>query len=115
MFFVLASICITVYQTMKHIDVLITRWCVDCAVLMGYDTVPDSFGLTVTLFPHAPPTPPTLKVPTLMKATADDENPCPGYLFQEIGSILCSFCCFLLKPLKLTHIQYVAQMAHTKK
>ncbi|XP_045925083.1 AP-4 complex accessory subunit tepsin isoform X2 [Micropterus dolomieu] len=28
------------------------------------------------------------KVPTLMKATADDENPCPGYLFQEIGSIL---------------------------
>lgn len=23
-----------------------------------------------------------------MKATADDENPCPGYLFQEIGSIL---------------------------
>lgn len=29
-----------------------------------------------------------LKVPTLMKATADDENPCPGYLFQEIGSIL---------------------------
>lgn len=29
-----------------------------------------------------------LKVPTLMKATADDETPCPGYLFQEIGSIL---------------------------
>nr|XP_061807128.1 AP-4 complex accessory subunit tepsin-like [Nerophis lumbriciformis] len=28
------------------------------------------------------------KVPTLMKATADDESPCPGYLFQEIGSIL---------------------------
>uniref|UniRef100_A0A3Q3IZY8 Uncharacterized protein n=1 Tax=Monopterus albus TaxID=43700 RepID=A0A3Q3IZY8_MONAL len=28
-----------------------------------------------------------LKVPTLMKATADDENPCPGYLFQEIGKI----------------------------
>uniref|UniRef100_A0A3P9MPR1 TEPSIN adaptor related protein complex 4 accessory protein n=1 Tax=Oryzias latipes TaxID=8090 RepID=A0A3P9MPR1_ORYLA len=27
------------------------------------------------------------KVPTLMKATADDENPCPGYLFQEIGKI----------------------------
>uniref|UniRef100_A0A3Q3EWN5 TEPSIN adaptor related protein complex 4 accessory protein n=1 Tax=Labrus bergylta TaxID=56723 RepID=A0A3Q3EWN5_9LABR len=26
-------------------------------------------------------------VPTLMKATADDENPCPGYLFQEIGKI----------------------------
>uniref|UniRef100_A0A3B3ZKP1 Uncharacterized protein n=1 Tax=Periophthalmus magnuspinnatus TaxID=409849 RepID=A0A3B3ZKP1_9GOBI len=25
------------------------------------------------------------KVPTLMKATADDENPCPGYLFQEIS------------------------------
>uniref|UniRef100_A0A3P8RNK7 TEPSIN adaptor related protein complex 4 accessory protein n=1 Tax=Amphiprion percula TaxID=161767 RepID=A0A3P8RNK7_AMPPE len=25
------------------------------------------------------------KVPTLMKATADDENPCHGYLFQEIG------------------------------
>ncbi|XP_068610340.1 AP-4 complex accessory subunit tepsin [Brachionichthys hirsutus] len=25
------------------------------------------------------------KLPTLMKATADDENPCPGYLFQEIG------------------------------
>lgn len=23
-----------------------------------------------------------------MKATSDDENPCPGYLFQEIGSIL---------------------------
>uniref|UniRef100_A0A3Q0QY16 TEPSIN adaptor related protein complex 4 accessory protein n=1 Tax=Amphilophus citrinellus TaxID=61819 RepID=A0A3Q0QY16_AMPCI len=28
-----------------------------------------------------------LKVPTLMKATADDENPCPGYIFQEIGKI----------------------------
>ncbi|KAK5850624.1 hypothetical protein PBY51_001487 [Eleginops maclovinus] len=27
------------------------------------------------------------KVPTLMKATADDENPCPGYLFQDIGKI----------------------------
>uniref|UniRef100_H3C422 TEPSIN adaptor related protein complex 4 accessory protein n=1 Tax=Tetraodon nigroviridis TaxID=99883 RepID=H3C422_TETNG len=27
------------------------------------------------------------KVPILMKATADDENPCPGYLFQEIGKI----------------------------
>ncbi|KAM4623754.1 AP-4 complex accessory subunit Tepsin isoform 2-T2 [Polymixia lowei] len=27
------------------------------------------------------------KVPTLMKATTDDENPCPGYLFQEIGKI----------------------------
>ncbi|XP_077595263.1 AP-4 complex accessory subunit tepsin [Stigmatopora nigra] len=27
------------------------------------------------------------KVPTLIKATADDENPCPGYLFQEIGKI----------------------------
>ncbi|XP_026172183.1 AP-4 complex accessory subunit Tepsin isoform X2 [Mastacembelus armatus] len=27
------------------------------------------------------------KVPTLMKATADDEKPCPGYLFQEIGKI----------------------------
>ncbi|XP_061823472.1 AP-4 complex accessory subunit Tepsin isoform X2 [Nerophis lumbriciformis] len=27
------------------------------------------------------------KVPTLMKATADDESPCPGYLFQEIGKI----------------------------
>ncbi|XP_061912034.1 AP-4 complex accessory subunit tepsin isoform X2 [Entelurus aequoreus] len=31
------------------------------------------------------------KVPTLMKATADDESPCPGYLFQEIGSILWHF------------------------
>uniref|UniRef100_A0A672FBE6 TEPSIN adaptor related protein complex 4 accessory protein n=1 Tax=Salarias fasciatus TaxID=181472 RepID=A0A672FBE6_SALFA len=28
-----------------------------------------------------------LQVPTLMKATADDETPCPGYLFQEIGKI----------------------------
>ncbi|XP_019726024.1 AP-4 complex accessory subunit Tepsin isoform X5 [Hippocampus comes] len=27
------------------------------------------------------------KVPTLMKATTDDESPCPGYLFQEIGKI----------------------------
>ncbi|XP_029312731.1 LOW QUALITY PROTEIN: AP-4 complex accessory subunit tepsin [Cottoperca gobio] len=27
------------------------------------------------------------KVPTLMKATADEENPCPGYLFQDIGKI----------------------------
>ncbi|KAJ7984661.1 hypothetical protein DPEC_G00357070 [Dallia pectoralis] len=26
-------------------------------------------------------------VPTLMKATADDESPCPGYLFEEIGKI----------------------------
>uniref|UniRef100_A0A8C7Z8G4 TEPSIN adaptor related protein complex 4 accessory protein n=1 Tax=Oryzias sinensis TaxID=183150 RepID=A0A8C7Z8G4_9TELE len=30
---------------------------------------------------------PPMNVPTLMKATADDENPCPGYLFQEIGKI----------------------------
>ncbi|XP_007259360.3 AP-4 complex accessory subunit Tepsin [Astyanax mexicanus] len=27
------------------------------------------------------------KVPTLMKATADDEVPCPGYLFQDINKI----------------------------
>ncbi|KAI4873184.1 hypothetical protein NFI96_019317, partial [Prochilodus magdalenae] len=27
------------------------------------------------------------KVPTLMKATADDEAPCPGYLFEEINKI----------------------------
>ncbi|XP_010904475.2 AP-4 complex accessory subunit Tepsin isoform X2 [Esox lucius] len=27
------------------------------------------------------------QVPTLMKATADDESPCPGYLFEEIGKI----------------------------
>ncbi|KAL6095255.1 tepsin [Pungitius sinensis] len=27
------------------------------------------------------------KVPTLMKATADDDTPCPGYLFQDIGKI----------------------------
>ncbi|KAG5262933.1 hypothetical protein AALO_G00280610 [Alosa alosa] len=27
------------------------------------------------------------KVPTLMKATSDDETPCPGYLFEEIGKI----------------------------
>ncbi|KAI1886425.1 hypothetical protein AGOR_G00195630 [Albula goreensis] len=27
------------------------------------------------------------KIPTLMKATADDETPCPGYLFEEIGKI----------------------------
>ncbi|KAJ8263787.1 hypothetical protein GJAV_G00141280 [Gymnothorax javanicus] len=27
------------------------------------------------------------KVPILMKATADDEMPCPGYLFEEIGKI----------------------------
>ncbi|KAL0983983.1 hypothetical protein UPYG_G00135510 [Umbra pygmaea] len=27
------------------------------------------------------------KVPTLMKATSDDESPCPGYLFEEIGNI----------------------------
>ncbi|KAK6328264.1 hypothetical protein J4Q44_G00002420 [Coregonus suidteri] len=27
------------------------------------------------------------KVPTLMKATAHDEKPCPGYLFEEIGKI----------------------------
>ncbi|KAM9411167.1 AP-4 complex accessory subunit tepsin-like [Salvelinus alpinus] len=26
-------------------------------------------------------------VPTLMKATVDDESPCPGYLFEEIGKI----------------------------
>uniref|UniRef100_A0A3Q3DFQ6 TEPSIN adaptor related protein complex 4 accessory protein n=1 Tax=Hippocampus comes TaxID=109280 RepID=A0A3Q3DFQ6_HIPCM len=31
--------------------------------------------------------PARLKVPTLMKATTDDESPCPGYLFQEIGKI----------------------------
>lgn len=41
------SICITVSQTMKYVGVIITRWCVDCAVLMGYNTVPDSFELTV--------------------------------------------------------------------
>lgn len=28
------------------------------------------------------------QVPILMKATADDETPCPGYIFEEIGSIL---------------------------
>ncbi|KAF5906399.1 AP-4 complex accessory subunit tepsin, partial [Clarias magur] len=27
------------------------------------------------------------KMPTLMKATADDEVPCPGYLFEEISKI----------------------------
>ncbi|XP_072523881.1 AP-4 complex accessory subunit Tepsin [Salminus brasiliensis] len=27
------------------------------------------------------------KVPTLMKATADDEAPCPGYLFEDISKI----------------------------
>ncbi|KAK1794031.1 hypothetical protein P4O66_010943 [Electrophorus voltai] len=27
------------------------------------------------------------KVPTLMKATADDETPCPGYLFEDISKI----------------------------
>ncbi|KAI7796613.1 AP-4 complex accessory subunit Tepsin isoform X1 [Triplophysa rosa] len=27
------------------------------------------------------------KVPTLMRATADDESPCPGYLFEEISKI----------------------------
>ncbi|XP_056089720.1 AP-4 complex accessory subunit Tepsin [Rhinichthys klamathensis goyatoka] len=27
------------------------------------------------------------KVPTLMRATSDDESPCPGYLFEEIGKI----------------------------
>ncbi|XP_016122719.1 AP-4 complex accessory subunit tepsin isoform X1 [Sinocyclocheilus grahami] len=26
-------------------------------------------------------------VPTLMRATSDDESPCPGYLFEEIGKI----------------------------
>lgn len=59
-----------------------------------------------------------LKVPTLMKATADDENPCPGYLFQEIGSILWQLLlCFSqqLQPLKIIYMSYVAQMAHAKK
>uniref|UniRef100_A0A9J8D404 TEPSIN adaptor related protein complex 4 accessory protein n=2 Tax=Cyprinus carpio TaxID=7962 RepID=A0A9J8D404_CYPCA len=27
------------------------------------------------------------QVPTLMRATSDDESPCPGYLFEEIGKI----------------------------
>ncbi|TRY99897.1 hypothetical protein DNTS_004332 [Danionella cerebrum] len=27
------------------------------------------------------------KVPMLMRATSDDESPCPGYLFEEIGKI----------------------------
>lgn len=27
------------------------------------------------------------KVPTLMRATSDDESPCPGYLFEEISKI----------------------------
>ncbi|XP_028675751.2 AP-4 complex accessory subunit Tepsin isoform X1 [Erpetoichthys calabaricus] len=27
------------------------------------------------------------RVPTLMKATSDDETPCPGYLFEEIGKL----------------------------
>lgn len=43
------------------------------------------------------------KVPTLMKATADDENPCPGYLFQEIGSIHISAASFIEEIL---HIHY---------
>lgn len=59
-----------------------------------------------------------LKVPTLMKATADDENPCPGYLFQEIGSILWQLLLWFsqqLQPLKIIYMSYVAQMAHAKK
>ncbi|ROI81943.1 AP-4 complex accessory subunit tepsin [Anabarilius grahami] len=28
-------------------------------------------------------------VPTLMRATSDDESPCPGYLFEEIGMGCC--------------------------
>ncbi|XP_015211857.2 AP-4 complex accessory subunit Tepsin isoform X1 [Lepisosteus oculatus] len=48
------------------------------------------------------------KVPTLMKATADDETPCPGYLFEEIGnfsreSVGCSQCLleYLLERLQV--------------
>lgn len=29
-----------------------------------------------------------MKVPMLMKATSDNETPTPGYLYQEINSIL---------------------------
>ncbi|KAG8507526.1 AP-4 complex accessory subunit Tepsin [Galemys pyrenaicus] len=29
-----------------------------------------------------------LQLPVLLKGTSDDEVPCPGYLFEEISSIL---------------------------
>ncbi|XP_051959349.1 AP-4 complex accessory subunit Tepsin [Xyrauchen texanus] len=47
------------------------------------------------------------KVPTLMRATADDESPCPGYIFEEIGKISheSSGCCQCLLEYLLERLQ----------
>lgn len=29
------------------------------------------------------------RLPLLLKGTSDDDTPCPGFLFEEIASILC--------------------------
>ncbi|KAG9332158.1 hypothetical protein JZ751_015734 [Albula glossodonta] len=61
------------------------------------------------------------KIPTLMKATADDETPCPGYLFEEIGKIShesmgCSQCLleYLLDRLQTDscHVKLKCTVAH---
>ncbi|XP_036390163.1 AP-4 complex accessory subunit Tepsin [Megalops cyprinoides] len=54
------------------------------------------------------------KVPTLMKATADDETPCPGYLFEEIGKISHESvgCCQCLLEYLLDRLQ--GQSCHVK-
>uniref|UniRef100_A0A8C9WTS3 TEPSIN adaptor related protein complex 4 accessory protein n=1 Tax=Scleropages formosus TaxID=113540 RepID=A0A8C9WTS3_SCLFO len=47
------------------------------------------------------------KVPTLMKATSDDDTPCPGYLFEEIGKISheSAGCCQCLLEYLLERLQ----------
>ncbi|KAL4612907.1 AP-4 complex accessory subunit tepsin-like [Arapaima gigas] len=47
------------------------------------------------------------KVPTLIKATSDDETPCPGYLFEEIGKISheSAGCCQCLLEYLLERLQ----------
>ncbi|XP_028820278.1 AP-4 complex accessory subunit Tepsin isoform X2 [Denticeps clupeoides] len=54
------------------------------------------------------------KVPTLMKATADDDTPCPGYLFEEIGKISqeSAGCCHCLLEYLLERLQVLKILLH---
>lgn len=46
----------------------------------GWDLPCIRWQLTMALIP--------LQLPILLKGTSDDDIPCPGYLFEEIASIL---------------------------
>lgn len=88
-------------QTAKYTGWVITTWFVHCAVVIS----PILSALNLCLeAPFLKSLFHQLKVPTLMKATADDENPCPGYLFQEIGSILWQLLLWFSQQLRLLNI-----------